>query len=114
MIRRLCGVRTNKKSSEELRQMLQIENVADFLRRSRLRWFGRVQRKENSDWVKKVTLLDVDGRRGIGRPRKTWTQAVAEDLRALNLKADQVYDRHAWRRAIWKIPSNPVRRAQRT
>lgn len=114
MIRRLCGVRTNKKSSEELRQMLQIENVADFLRRSRLRWFGHVQRKENSDWVKKVTLLDVDGRRGIGRPRKTWTQAVAEDLRALNLKADQVYDRHAWRRAIWKNPSNPVRRAQRT
>ena len=94
--------------------MLQIENVADFLRKSRLRWFGHVQWKENSDWVKKVTLLDVDGCRGIGCPSKTWNQAVAEDLQALNLKADHVYDRQAWRRDIWKNPSNPVRRAQRT
>jgi len=29
-----------------------MESVSDVVRRGRLRWFGHVERKEDSDWVK--------------------------------------------------------------
>ena len=35
--------------SEELRKQLDIEDVADVIRKSRLRWFGHLERKEGGD-----------------------------------------------------------------
>ena len=40
----------------------------------RLRWFGHVVRMDNDNWVKKCMTLKVNGRRYLGRPKKTWEQ----------------------------------------
>ena len=37
--------------SEESRKRLEIEDVADVVRERRLRWFGRLERKDARDWV---------------------------------------------------------------
>ena len=38
-------------ANEELRKRLDIEDVADVVRKSRLGWFGHLERKEGGDWV---------------------------------------------------------------
>ena len=112
MVRRMCGVRLcDRRRSEDLRAKLGLLDIATIvLRRSRLWWFGHVQRREDSDWIRKAFLLQVEGRRAVGRPRKTWEQTIAEDLRVLQLNPDLVHDRAKWKQEVWKRSSNPVGR----
>ena len=71
MIRWMCGVTLKDRcKSEELRKRLDIEDVADVVRKSRLRWFSHVERKEGGDWVSACRKMDVPGNAGKGRPRK--------------------------------------------
>ena len=52
MIRWMCGVKLNeRKKSEELRELLGLDPVSLMTKKSRLRWFGHAERKDN-DWVK--------------------------------------------------------------
>jgi len=55
---------------EELRDRLGLEDVVTVLQRSRLRWYGRVLRKDNSDWVKKYIDFMVEGVGPRSRPTK--------------------------------------------
>ena len=52
MVRRMCGVSLrDRKTNEELRARMGIEEIRTVLRKDRLIWFGRVERKEVADWV---------------------------------------------------------------
>ena len=62
MIRWMCGVKINeRKKSEELRELLGLEPISLMIKRSRLRWFGHVERKDDNDWVKRCTTWDAEG-----------------------------------------------------
>ena len=41
--------------------------------------------------------LEVEGRRPVGRPKKTWSKVVEEDMRKLNITEDIAEDRKLWR-----------------
>ena len=102
MVRQMCGVTLkDRKSSEELRHRIGIENVADVIRRGRLRWFGHVERKEDNDWVKACQTLEIDGNRGKGRGKKTWRQCVDEDMKILKLNKKDTDNRMEWRSGLW-------------
>jgi len=46
MIRWMCGVKLNeRKKSEELRELFGLEPVSLMIKKSRLRWFGHVERR---------------------------------------------------------------------
>ena len=48
MIRRMCWVKLNdRKKSEELRELLGLEPASLMIKKSRLRWFGHIERKDN-------------------------------------------------------------------
>ena len=52
MVRWMCGVSLkDRRSSVDLYKSLGIENVAEVVRRGRLRWFGHVERKDKDEWV---------------------------------------------------------------
>ena len=52
MVRWMCGVSLKDRNlTADLYHSLGIENVAEVVRRSRLRWFGHVERKDKDDWV---------------------------------------------------------------
>ena len=52
MIRWMCGVTLKDRCRyEELRKRLEIEDVADVVRKSRLVWFGHLERMVAGDWV---------------------------------------------------------------
>jgi len=86
MIRWMCGVKLNeRKKSEELRELLGFEPVSLMIKKSRLRWFGHVERKDDNDWVRRCKTWKVEGIRQRGRPKKTWCDCVKNDMESLGL-----------------------------
>ena len=72
MIRWMCGVKLHeRKKSKELRELSGLEPVSLMIKKSRLRWFGHVERKDDNDWVKRCITWEVEGIRQRGRPKKT-------------------------------------------
>ena len=101
MVRWMCGVSSRDRiSNEELRARVCLEPIGDSIRRRRLRWCGHVERKDECQWVKRVRKLRVDRRRPVGRLKKTWSDNINEDLRALGLRVEDANDRAKWRAAI--------------
>jgi hypothetical protein len=97
MIRWICGVSLrDKHTSAELRSWLSVKAVAEVCRRNRLRWFGHVERKVDDDWVR-CTLMEVDGRRSRGRPRKMRRTVIKDDLKRYDLHAEDMMDLCVWR-----------------
>ena len=67
----MCGVKLNeRKKSEELGELLGLEPVSLMIKKSRLRWFGHVERKDDNDWVKRCITWEVEGIRQRGRLKK--------------------------------------------
>ena len=86
MIRWTCGVKLNeRKKTEELRELLGLEPVSLMIKKSRLRWFGHVERKDDNDWVKRCITWEVEGIRLRGRPKKTWWDCVKNDKESLEV-----------------------------
>jgi hypothetical protein len=67
-----------------------------------------MERKEDSVWVKAGQWVEVNGKRGRGRDRKTWTECVEEDMKMLGLRAEDAQERLRWRKAI-RGPSDPYK-----
>ena len=81
MIRWMCGVKLNeRKKSEELRELLGLEPVSLMIKKSRLNWFGHVERKNDNDWVKRCKTWEVEGIRPTGCLKKTWLDCVKNDV----------------------------------
>src|SRR5664279_3901320 len=88
-------------SSEKVTQMLEIDSVSDVIRRSRLRWFGHVERQDDGNWMKARQLLEISGARVRGRGKMTWRECVAEDMGVFELDKRNVHDRLKWRTGIF-------------
>ena len=54
MIRWMCWLSRAEwqAESEELRELLGLEPVSLMIKKSRLNWFGHVERKNDNDWIK--------------------------------------------------------------
>jgi len=108
MIRWMCGVSLRERQTNiELRSRFGVESIVEVVRRNRLRWFGHVQRRSDDDWVKRCTMLEVEGRKPKGRPKKTWMDTVKMDMKPLGLVVKDADDRNRWRRMIWGKPADP-------
>jgi len=57
MIRWMCGVKLNERKKSEL---LGLEPVSLMIKKSRLRWFEHVERKNDNDWVKRCITWEAE------------------------------------------------------
>ena len=72
MIRWMCGVSMkDRRTSEELRELVGVEPITTVIKSSRLKCYGHVMRKTDEDWAKKCLEYRVEGRRPVGRPTRT-------------------------------------------
>jgi len=93
MVRWMCGVKVKDRvPSKKLRERLGLDDIISVLQQSRLRWYGHVLRKEDSDCVKKCMEYEVEGARPRGRPKKTWTEVVQKDCQACKLNREDAVD----------------------
>ena len=56
------------------------------LKVNQLRWFENLQRTDQ--WINKIQRFKITGNAGIGRPPKSWKNAITDDLES------------------WKLPDN--------
>ena len=67
-------------------------------------------RKSDEDWVKKFMEFTVEGRRPVGRPRRTWLESVEADMAELEIDKENVHDRNKWRQHVMKRKYSPIRK----
>ena len=65
-----------------------------------LRWFGHVKGRDENSILRRAMELEVEDRRPVGRPKKTWNKVVEENTRKLNSTDDMAEDRRQWRQLI--------------
>ena len=64
----------------------------------RLCWYGHVERSNGA--VKTAFDIQVNGKRGPGRPKMTWKQLTERDCREWKLSAIDPLDRDTWRSGV--------------
>ena len=80
MIRQICSIKPEdvaRVRSSELLAKLQLEDLDLILRR--LCWFGHVARSSGA--IRTAYDMQIDGKRGAGRPMQTWTKLTEKDCR---------------------------------
>jgi len=84
-----------------LRERLGIDDIILVLQQNRLRWYGHVLQKEDTDWVKKCMEYEVGGgSRPRGRPKRTGREVVQKDCQACNLNREDAVDCGRWKKLI--------------
>ena len=51
---------------------------------------------------------NVDGKRPIGRPRRTWLESIVADMAEHAIDKEDVHDRNKWKKNVRKRKSNPI------
>ena len=82
----------DKITSEEVRRC-GVENLEHRLMKTRLSRFGHVKCRDENSILRRVMDMEVEGRRPVGWPKKTWSKVVEEDMRKLNITEDITPDR---------------------
>jgi len=81
-------------------ERLGIDDIILILRQNRLRRYGYVLQKEDTDWVKNCMEYEVEGSRPRGRPKRTWREVVQKDCQARNLNREDAMDPGRWKKLI--------------
>ena len=93
MIRWICGAKLEDEiSSAVLHQKLDVDEIMTVLRTRRLRWYGHVQCATSC--INSIMRLGLPGTLR-GRPRKTWSACVRNDMTICNLDGVNPLDRNS-------------------
>lgn len=107
MLRWACGVtRLDKIRNERIRGTVKVAELQKKIQEVRLRWYGHVMRRDDEYIGKRVMKLEVEGKRGRGRPKKRWKELVEKDMREKQLEPKWIEERARWRRLITN--SDPI------
>ena len=106
MIRQICNVKPQDTAtirSIELLARLGIEDLDLILKdlilkERRLLWYEHVERSNGA--VKTAFDIQVNGKRGPGRPKMTWKQLTERNRREWKLSAIDPHDRDTWRSGV--------------
>ena len=105
MLRGILGVsRREHMRNEEIRRILHITSIDEVMRNGRLRWFGRVQRRDANNVTRRVMNLAIQCTRRRGRPKKTAHHQIKDDMTCVGVTKDVALDRNEWRRRTRPTP----------
>ena len=65
-----------RKKNEDLLQSMGLVRVGQMMRKSRLRWYGHVARREETHLLQRILNFPVARRKPRGRPRKPWGETI--------------------------------------
>ena len=111
MIRQICSIKPEDVAtvrSSELLAKLELEDL-NLILRERLCWFGHVE--HSSDAIRTACDIQIDGRRGPGRPKLTvdpqerstwrnWKKLTERDCREWKLTTVDPQERSTWRSGV--------------
>ena len=74
--------------NEEILEEAKVEAIATVMRRRRLEWFGHVKRRCETENIRPVAEMKIEGKRPRGRPKLRWEDNVRMDLKAWKIKEE--------------------------
>ena len=79
-----------------------VEPIAMVMRRRRLEWFGHVKRRDDTENIREVVELKMEGKGPRGRPKLRWKDTARRDLKAWNIREEWATDtgREIWKRSL--------------
>ena len=101
MIRQICSIKLEDVAtlrSRELLAKLQLEDLDLILREKKLRWFGHVEC--SSCAIRTACDIQIEGRRGVGRPKQTWKKLTEKDCCEWKLTTVDPQERSTWRSGV--------------
>ena len=99
MLRWMLGVtRMDRVKNDYIRGTAKVTTVSKKIQEKRMNWYGHVKRRDEHYIGRRMTEMEVDGRRRRGRPKKKWKDCIAEDVREKGLNGDEMMDRTLWKR----------------
>ena len=99
MIRQICRIKPENVATVRSSKLLaKFEDLDLILRERRLRWFGHVELSNGA--VRTACDIQVDGRRGLMRPKLTWKKLTENDCREWKLMTVDLQDRSTWRSGV--------------
>ena len=83
MLRWICGhTRRDRVRNDDIRDRLWVAPIEEKFVQHQLKWFGHVQRRPPEGPVRSGILSqDSNVKRGRGRPKLTWVEAIKGDLK---------------------------------
>ena len=87
------------RNNQEINEIIGREDIVRFVKSSRIRWIGHVERINEDRLQKRIMNTNIIGVRKRGRPRRKWMQDVEEGLRKLNIRRwkERASNRKDWR-----------------
>ena len=101
MIRQICSIKPEDVAtvrSSELLAKLQLEDLDLIMRERRLRWFGHVERSSGA--IRTAYDIQIEGRRGAGRPKQTWKKLTEKDCHEWKLTTVDPQERSTCRSGV--------------
>ena len=75
--------------------------IEDKIKEARFRWFGHVRRKSMDALLRRCENIDrLDYKRSRGRPKKSWSEVIKDDLKTLGLGEGMAEEKTLWRSRI--------------
>jgi len=103
-MRMLIGIKgvtlRDRVKSVDIRKELGVSSILEKVRKIRLRWYGHMQRIEETNEVRAVGDMRVPGKRPRGRPRGRWMDGVRRDMQALRVTPEDAQDSTFWKSRI--------------
>jgi len=94
MIRRIWGHTTLYKiRNEVIRGKIEVASTEDKIKEARLHWLGHIRGRNMDVVVRRCERINrSEYRRSRGRPKKSWSEVMRNDLKTLGLEEDTAQD----------------------
>ena len=92
--------RKDKIRNEYIRGTVKVERLGMKMREGRLRWYGRVMRRDQEYVGRKMMEMELPGKRKRGRPKRRFLDVIKKDMGEVGAKEMDVEDRTVWRKII--------------
>ena len=98
MIRQICSIKPEDVATVRSSKNCELEDLDLILRERRLRWFGHVERSSGA--IRTACDIQIDGRRGPGRPKLPWKKLTERDCCEWKLTTVDPQERSTWRSGV--------------
>jgi hypothetical protein len=113
VLRRIFGPKREEDGSwrklhnDELHSLYSSLNIVRVIKSRKMKWAGHVARMEEGRGVYRVLVGRPEGKRSLGRSRRTWEDKVKMDLREIGIDGAN-WIRLAQDRVRWRACMNTV------
>ena len=98
MVRWAMGVSLlEHRRNEEIVEEANVEPIAMVMIRRRLEWSGHAKRRDETENIRAVVEMKMEGKRPRGRPKLRWKDTVRRDLKAWNIREEWATDMERWK-----------------